>query len=307
MHQYKAEYNAGDTGQSVRSFVKNHHNELVNLILKIAPYLTILYILSVAMTHFALQEAIEGAQQAVERAKASGQELDVSQLSQAYKTAPWLGTASIIFQLLMGYLFAVIAISWHRLILLGADKYQPMQVFKPQKHEIDFLVVLAMVSGVIPFAVSYLLTTPFALKTGLSLALFPFILVFIYGAYKVCFYFPAKAVNAPITFKQSFALTKGYFWKMMGAIFFASWRIILALVVAVFLFTGVFGSITAVFGSGTGFSQDGNGSVSSFLILQSLISLPIILYVQPLLTVLGVSVLSNYYQHALQNKSVPQS
>jgi hypothetical protein len=266
------------------------------------------------MTHHAMDNMMTQIQQKAETIKQTAETTGVSADSPATtKTLEQELQKSILSEfmnphmllnygisLLMGYLFAVIAISWHRLILLGEDHYRPMKVFAPQKHEIEFLIALAIISAVIPFTLQIFALSQFSMNSGLVMLLFPISILLIYAYFKISFYFPAKAVNASIDLKTSFYLTKGYFWKMFGAYIFSSWRVSLA------MFGVIMGLSFAIIPVAILSSTGESGSPSLMIMIQSLVYLPVILYFQPLLTVLGVSILSNYYQHALQNKQPPQ-
>ena len=70
----------------------------------------------------------------------------------------------------IGYLFAVIAVSWHRLVINGRKNYKRMNIFKPQRHEVHFILMLAFLNFVL--YISTLLgsvITSFFLAYGCSL------------------------------------------------------------------------------------------------------------------------------------------
>lgn len=313
MKHYTAAYKAGEASCNVRAFVKNNHGKFIDLLKTIGPYLLILFVISTLLTQHAMHEMGEQLQQQIESIKNTAKDAGISEHSEATKRASKEVTQQNIsanltnpymllsygIQLLMGYLFAVIAISWHRLILLGEEHYQPMKIFAPQKHEIEFLITLAIISAIIPFSLQFLITSQVILNPGITLLSLPISIFLIYAYFKISFYFPGKAVNASIDLKTSFYLTKGYFWKMLGAYFFASWRISLLIFGIIMGLSLVLMPIILSFTSS-------EQNLSILALIQSLTFTPIVLYFQPLLMVLGVSVLSNYYQHALQNKSIPQ-
>jgi len=126
---------------------------------------------------------------------------------------------SIVSKLLEGYLYSVIAISWHRLVILGKDNYKPMSIFKPKFYEVQFILLLVLLNSIqllallSPFIpVNFFIVMPILMITTVVIGMFLF--------FKLSFCFPAKAVNRPMSFKKSFSLTRGYFLK----IFFTSIR-----------------------------------------------------------------------------------
>jgi len=312
MKHYTASYNAGETSKNVRAFVKEHHNYFIDLLKTVGPYLLILFIVSIVLQQYAIQDLLESAKETATQIKAATEgasteekrqtmiEASAGQQNAAFTNRYML--MGYVVHLGIGYLFAVIAISWHRLILLGKENYQPMKIFEPQKHEIDFLITLAMISAVIPFALSFLMINTIGIESSIYALILPLMILLIYAYYKISFYFPAKAVNTPITFKESFYLTKGYFWKIISGYWLAAWRVSLMLFGAIFLLQ-LASTPLLLMASG----NEESTIFSKTLILQSLLYTPIVLYFQPLLTVIAVSVLSNYYQYALQNKSLPET
>ncbi len=188
------------------------------------------------------------------------------------------------------YFFAALAITWHRVVLLGPDQYEAMNPFKPKKHELIFmlmgvgvaLVVLAIVGLFI--AVSAILGPVF-----LALSVFLGIFLSIFLSARFGFYFPAKAVNADLSLINAFHLSKGYVFNLLTAPFFACWRLILGMMGAIIV-ASIFMALLSQFAQGQA-------------IFEFLIQLPILFYFQPLLTIIGITILSNYYQHALQNKA----
>ena len=196
--------------------------------------------------------------------------------------------------LITAYFFSILVITWHRVVIHGPDNFERVNPFKPKKHELVFmgmgilLGILMVIGGAVVGAIGAVLG-PFGLLVGITGVL----VGAIYLSYKVCFYFPAKAVNSSITLKESFGLTKGYIWKLMGATFMASLKTI-GLMIAYIVVVLVGGA--AVFGY-----IFGMGVITHLVIFA--LGLPLSLYFQPLLTAYGVTGLSNYYMHAMQNKA----
>ena len=131
-------------------------------------------------------------------------------------------------------------------------------------------------------------------STIISVLILPLVLFALYLGFKTCFYFPSKAVNDTITLRQSFHMTKGYIWKLVATSFRAAFKLWLIMLVYLLLSVGL------IVGLGTIMANGADSIV--FTLAGFLLGLPVVLYFQPLLTIIGVTALSNYYQHALQNK-----
>ena len=128
-----------------------------------------------------------------------------------------------------------------------------------------------------------------------SMTLLPYLL------FKISFYFPAKALDSHISFQDSFRLTNGYFWKSTFTSFRAFWRVILVLIGIGFVaaFVGaVIGQILFVTSDVDPFLKGAYNQVVN----QAFQTVIVIFFFQPLFTVLGVTILSNFYQHALRHK-----
>ncbi len=192
------------------------------------------------------------------------------------------------------YFIGALMISWHRVVIHGADHYVPMNPFKPKKSELAFMFVpfgLAFLFGI----GSVLLTVLSAKLGGPVLAVPLLIILVLFGiiaAFKISFYLPAKAVDAGITLRQSWNLTTGYFWKMFVAGFLSSWRVVLV--------TLIYALAAGSLGGAIGGALFGVESLA-FRLVMFLCLLPIIVIAQPLMTIIGVTVLSNYYQWAINN------
>lgn len=196
-----------------------------------------------------------------------------------------------LFGALAAYFTMVLVISWHRVVIHGVDNYVPMNPLKPQRSELAFMG-MGILIGLGIFLLSFLSIMGAAAAGGGVIVLLPIVVILacIFYAYRCCFYFPAKAVHSDITLKQSIALSKGYLLKLIAGSFFASWRVSLALFGCVFVLMFVVGILAVILP----FDRVGNT-------IGLIFTLPIIVYLSPLLTVLGVTVLSNYYLYAVQN------
>lgn len=199
--------------------------------------------------------------------------------------------AFVLGGVLASYFFTCLAISWHRVVINGVDNYIPVNPLKPKKNELLFLGV-GILMGVFIFIVA-------AVMFGMAVATGSPIIGFIaacavvaamYFAYRVVFYFPAKAIDAQITLREAFDMSKGYLWKLISSSFRASFKWVLPFI----LYSFVIRIASIIY-------LDENGIDAGFYVLQFVLNLPILLYLQPRLTVIGVTALSNYYLYALQN------
>jgi hypothetical protein len=197
--------------------------------------------------------------------------------------------------LIASYFYTVLVITWHRVVIHGPDNYIAMNPYKPKRHELIF-IGMGILLGVVPIIIGVLVGATFIISAALAVILIlAVIIASLYFGYKFSFYFPAKAVDNSITFKQSYRLTTGYYWKFMGSLFLTPLRVFLILIAYM-----IVGIPLLIFLSTT--VEALNPSILGFLF-----SVPIFSYFTPLLYVYGVTVLSNYYQYALQNKGLESS
>lgn len=199
--------------------------------------------------------------------------------------------------LISAYFYSCFAITWHRVVLHGPERAEPMNPFKPEKTDLAFIGM-----GIALFVAAFVLSTISALFLFLgpvggilfTVAIISVIIVFA----KMCFYFPAKAVKSHLSLKDSFHATKGYVIKVWSAPFVASWRVILAAIGYFIVATALAGIVVSM----TQYSPDGPPSRIA-LMFGFMIQIPMLVYFQPIMYALGIGVLSNYYQHYMQNKS----
>ena len=256
----------GETSVNVRNFIKNNMDTFWAILKPLLPFIVGLELIDIFINHFFFA--------------ASNKELTLGSL-------------------VASYFVGALMISWHRVVIHGADRYVPMNPFKPKKSELAFMFVpfglaLAYGFGSIVLAVAAAkLGSPAIAGIILAIA----VLFGLVAAFKICFYLPAKAVDAGITFKQSWNMTTGYLWKIFTAGFLSGWRVVLVMMV----YAVGAGAIGGIIG-GTLFGVHTLG----FNLLLFVVLLPIIVLAQPLLAVIGVTVLSNYYQWAINNpRTVP--
>lgn len=188
--------------------------------------------------------------------------------------------------LIMHYFYAALAISWHRVVLLGPDRFEPMNPFKPQKHELVFMLA-GLGIGVLISVIIGVMTGVSAIfgLAGIILALLIAVPLSVFLGTRLSFYFPAKAIDAPTSLRAAFHLSRGYVIRLLTAPIISSFTL--------FLMACLISFVSAFVARGEGLS---------FVLLNLLLQLPILLYIGPLMTVIYITVLSNYYQDALKNR-----
>ena len=206
--------------------------------------------------------------------------------------------------LISSYFYTCLVISWHRVVIHGVDQFEPMNPFKPKKSELAF-IGMGILIGFIAVLFIILLGIPAIMTKAPSLLILVvvgFICAFYVGL-RICFYFPAKATDKHVTFRHSFAMTKGLVFKLVIASILAALKMWFWMVLYAIAGLGVVFALGMAVGGTFGESATDVASAS----LGFLYAVPIAIYFQPILTVIGVTVLSNYYQYALQNRpSAPQ-
>lgn len=258
--------------EKAHTFVKDNKNVLFEILKPLAPYIIVLLLLDTLVSVFLLPPKSE--------------------------------THFSLDSLLSGYFFAALTITWHRVVLHGVDNYTPMNPFRPKKNELIFigLVLLFFLTGIVICAASMVLIGTMldsAILRLISLLIGFFIALYL--GFRLSFCFPARATNSPITFKKSFILTRFYVLKMIGSTFMASLGVVVFMIiyflVGGFLFSTLVVNFTDIYPPLNDLALNGIIHILFFIL-----ALPYYLYFQPLLVVYGVTVISNYYQYALQNK-----
>ncbi len=190
------------------------------------------------------------------------------------------------------YFFAILAINWHRLVIRGSDKFLPMKFFNPTNDErwfIVFAIIIGLFDNVSALlfkkVILFLNIGSFAqgFSIGVSLGL-----ISTYFIYRISFIFPARAVGIKMSFLESFRMTKGTFWKFFFSSFFASFWLFCFMMLSMIIIMLPIMLLSPHF-------EDVNSS--TFIIM-----LPIMLYFQPKLIVIGVTALSNYYMYAMEQQ-----
>lgn len=281
MTPYKATGGIKESAANARAFVKEHKDIFWKVFKPLIPFIAILIGIDVAIAYFQFTENPDSEN---------------------------IGDFAI-GELIASYFFTCLVISWHRVVLDGPDRYEPMNPFKPKSSDWAFIGM-----GILVFLIAFMIPLTAGLIAGfaagvtgaswLFVLIIPAVFVAIYVTFKFLFYFPSKATGNNITLKQSYRMTKGYIWKIIAANFLAAWRITLVMFAYIFL---AFTSIMFLAGA-AGVAGAGEGMIGNIAFMLGVaMMLPVTFYFQPLLTVIGVTVLSNFYQHALQNGPNPAS
>lgn len=253
-----------DTAQNVKSFVAEHNDTLWDIFKPLAVFIAALTAIDVGIMYFLTEANPETGER----------------------------THFEIGGLISAYFFTCLVISWHRLVIHGPQRFEPMQHFQPQKNDWVFIGMgLLLGFGISLLTVIIIVASAAISPIASAIIAIPAVIVATWLFLRLSFYFPSKATGNTITFKQSFILTKGYVWKLIAASFLAAiklWLIMLAYLILGGILYGILVTTIQI------------AALQAALTLVYV--LPIVLYFQPLLTVISITVLSNYYQHALQNK-----
>lgn len=265
MYRYKPVYEAKEAANNARTYLKDHKDTFWNILKPLIPYLVAATFLDVVISILL-----------------STDEKDFR---------------SSMGSLICAYFVTALIISWHRLVIHGPEHFVPMNPFKPKKNEIKYLLVpIGLFVGffIITMAIVFLGSLLGPAVIGISV--FLLVIAATFFSLRIVFYFPALATDSPVTLAEAYKMTKGYVWKMFATGFLASWRMILVLMGYTFLMIVLLGGV-AVF---MGITEQGQVNMVMHA-LGFLLSLPMILYFQNIMAVIGVTVLSNYYQYAIQH------
>lgn len=197
-------------------------------------------------------------------------------------------------RLVGAYFYAVLAVSWNRAVLEGPENFTPMNPLRPQRRELVFIGALVLLSMVMMMVVSagILLFSVLAGAAGQVIGLLAGLIAAAYLVLRASFCFPALALNAPLEPRRAFAMSKGCVTGLFLSSILASFRIYALLLLYGFLAGALLG-VTA---------EQSQNAAPVISVLSFLLGLPLIVYFQPLLAVINVTVVSNYYQHVLQNR-----
>jgi len=258
-----------ETAQNSNNFIKDNMQTVWEIFKPFVPYVIALYVIDIVITQYLMPIG--------------------SNTGEPYEFP--------IGSIIAGYFFSCLAITWHRVVIHGADKFEAMRPFNPKKSELAFIFMgvalfTAIFFGSFIFGFLVALINPI-----LMLLIIPFAVFATYAWIKFMFYFPAKATGSNITLKQSFAMTTGYVWKMTASSFVAYLKLFLIMLAYIIVGLTIMGALA--FAS----ASIGIDKRLAATILNILFTVPIIAFFQPLFAVVWVTVLSNYYQYVLQNEA----
>jgi hypothetical protein len=191
--------------------------------------------------------------------------------------------------LLSVYFMTCFAITWHRVVIFGPQRTTPVNPLAPTRKELEFMgiVVLLFVVMLAVVGVGYAVTRFLGGIGGLVTLVLS--LAALYCALRISFIYPAKAADAPISFAQAFAMTKGYVWRIFATNFLTS----LIVFIPTMIYAVIAGVIAGMFGE--------MGS-TTHTIGQTIVMLPLDVFVTPLTTAISVTILSNFYLIAARGK-----
>lgn len=267
MLHFTPTYGAGDTARNVRNFMRQNNNVFWDVMKPLIPWFVGLLLLDFII-HILFYANLE--------------------------QSPSIGA------MISSYFTMMLIITWHRVVIHGPDRYVPANPLKPTKNELMFGVMGLAIAVMIVFPIMAVLGLGFLLKIEALLALLmigAFIVSWV-AFFRLSFYFPAKAINADITLGQSWKLSQGYFWKYSLAMFFALWRLMLLMIGYVIIAGLVLGFLAGIIFK----AQDSPANS----LIGFVLALPLAVFFQPVMTAIGVTVVSNYYQWAWQNKRSDQ-
>ena len=260
-----------DTAKNVNGFIKENMDVFWEIFKPLAPYIIVLSIIDVIIIEYFMP---------------------VSQKTGMPHQIPIAG-------IIAGYFYTCLAISWHRVVIHGADNYEPMKPFNPKKSELAFIGMgILLFIGVFMggFIVALLGTI---ISPIMVIFIIPFILFATYLWMKFMFYFPAKATGRHISLEKSFVMTKGYIWKMFAGYFVTAFKVMLIMLAY------VIASIFVILALDFAITSFGGPQKLTKVILTSLYMIPLVLFFHPMFAIIWVSVLSNYYQYVMQNDGMP--
>lgn len=280
---YQATLHVSKTRYNVSDFVRNNKKDLWNIFLPLLPFILGLHLLDAVISDLYYSDGERGI--GIFMRYLSNKDTDAFEIG----------------ALLSNYFLVCLVISWHRFVIQGVDSYMPMKPFAPKKHELAFIglgilgnVIYLLFMNLYARVMFYLLSMgdEAPVSQGYTVLFFwIFFSLTMYILYRFCLYFPAKAVNAKITLRKAFSLSGGHLWRL----FFVTIR-------ATFMW-GLLALAYALSASMASIAIQSFFQISSWeYVVSFILYLPLLLYFAPILTVLGVTALSNYYLYAIQNE-----
>lgn len=201
------------------------------------------------------------------------------------------GSDFVLGKIIVTYFTFALMISWHRVVIHGTENYVPVNPLKPKRSELAFMGMGLLLGVLVVVGILFTgLIGAIAGPVGAVLLVIVAMPIMVFVISRFSFYFPAKATEVPLTLGQAYRLTNGYILKMFLVGIMTQLRWLLILVIYFLIATPVAFVVAYIFGEGT-----------IMQIATGILALPIDLYWTPITTVIAVTVLSNYYQHAMQN------
>ena len=210
--------------------------------------------------------------------------------------------------LLQIYIYTMLVVTWHRFTIQGPSSDQDINIFEKKAGVWPYLG-FSIALGAIGFAVMLpgIIIGLVLTKIGVSGAGIPVLIVSMFAAFyvsmRLLIILPSIAVGRGLKIKEAFALSKGMILKLMFTPAIAAIKPILLmiayLIVAIIVIIVAMGAL----------QLDKNALENNlgFSIFVYILFCPITLYLQPWMTVLSVTSLSNYYLWATQNAAQEQA
>lgn len=199
------------------------------------------------------------------------------------------------------YFLACLVISWHRVVILGKDHTVAVNPLKPTKNELIFMgtaLLVFFIPMIIGVTFSFISDSADNFVTAALIGLIASLMISVLAYYKFAFFFPAKATGHKISFLQSMKMTKGYIEKIIST----SIRAISRLVIKMIVFAGI--GILAAKVLKVLIKQPALDPHIDTALYDFIFPLAFALYFLPLIIITGVTVLSHYYQCALNDKGM---
>ncbi len=279
MRPFEPTYGIWETTKNIMVFIYDNLDVLWNIMAKLAPFIIALFAFDIGLKYFVLGKDMT-----------SGEYKDIG-----------------IGGFITNYFYLALAISWHRVIIQGPDKFEFMNPLKPQEKDWAFMgmgILISFSIGLVIVLISLIALPILTVLFGHEVLLIGVFLIAalcigIWISTKFVFYFPAKATGSNLTLLESYKMTNGYTYRLI-----ASWVI---LICTGYLFIVIYALI--IYGAYSGLKYIVADLMSMPLVLALLelfFNLPFSLFLEPLISVIVVTAISNYYQHALQNKGIPE-
>ncbi|MGH1404672.1 MAG: hypothetical protein ACRBDL_10560 [Alphaproteobacteria bacterium] len=270
--------------KTTQSFIKEHRREFWHLVKDIAPFIILFHLI----TNFVFSQIIE---------------YTIHNYANIALTVAYFITMVTVFLNL--YIYSFFIINWHRLIIARYNQttYQQVSLLKPQKDD------LAFIKAIIGLAIAYALLAhmhiilPIHIKIlypNLLSALTVIAVIYLSIAYYKCSFFClAKLTNKAMTLPESYDLASGYFGKIILSYLNAIAKI--GILFILYLFIGYIlmeQSLEIVKSYNPDIGTADFLSTSRYLTI--LIGIPSLLFFKPMFIVIGVTITTNYYLHAIR-------